>query len=177
MVEVKGTKTLLSCRSITLDKKPVLRAIVIGEVLQIITGKVIVFILKEELIKAAGSLQVFVGQKAGTEATIHSMNEMYNEKNKDAISLADAKNAFNLLNRHSVLHYISSFCPSISAFLKNCYSAPLRLFILGGTETLSKQETTQGDPVSVAIYDIEVTHLIDMLFDILINEKRVREKS
>ena len=82
MVEVKGTKTLLSYRSITLDKKPVLRAIVIGEVLQIITGKVIVFILKEELIKAAGSLQVFVGQKAGTEATIHSMNEMYNEKTR-----------------------------------------------------------------------------------------------
>ena len=28
----------------------------------------------------------------------------------------------------------------------------------------------------MAIYDIEVTHLIDMLFDILINEKRVQVK-
>ena len=42
---------------------------------------------------------------------------------------------------------------------------------VGGTEiTSSKEGTTQGDPISVAIYGIEVTPLINMLTHILSNE-------
>ena len=68
------------------------------------------------------------------------------------------------------MHNISYLCPSIAIFLKNCYSTPSRLFIVGGTEITSREGTTQGDPVSMAIYRIEVTPLIKMLIDILSNE-------
>ena len=98
------------------------------------------------------------------------MSMMYEDENTDGILLVDASNAFNSLNRQSFLHNISYLCPSVAIFVKNCYSTPLRLFIVGGIETTSKEGTTQGDPVSMAIYGIGVTPLINMLIDILSNK-------
>ena len=47
----------------------------------------------------------------------------------------------------------------------------IKIFIGGGTEITSKEGTTQGDPVSVVVYGIGVTLLINMLLiDILSNE-------
>ena len=46
----------------------------------------------------------------------------------------------------------------------------IEIFIGGGTEITSKEGTTQGDPVSVVVYGIGVTLLINMLLiDILSN--------
>ena len=134
-----------------------------------IIGKVIVSVLKEDIISSTGTLQECAGQEAGIEAAIHSMNMMYEDENTEAIMLVDASNAFNSLNRQSFLHNISYLCPSLAIFVKNCYSTPSRLFVVGGTEILSKEGTTQGDPVSMAIYGIGVTPLINMLIDILAN--------
>ena len=120
---------------------------------------VIVSVLKDDVIKCTGTFQVCAGQEAGIEAAIYSMNMMYEDENTDVILLVDAINAFNSLNRQSFLHNISYLCPSIAIFVKNCYSTPSRLFIVGGTEITSREGTTQGDPVSVAIYDIGVTPL------------------
>ena len=62
------------------------------------------------------------------------------------------------LNRHSFLHNISYLCPSLAIFVKNCYSTLSKLFFVGGTEKASKEGTTQGDPVSLAICGIRVTN-------------------
>ena len=48
-----------------------------------------------------------------------------------------------------------------------------KLFIVGGTEITSKEGTTQGDPVSMAIYGIGFTPLINMLINVLPNEHSV----
>ena len=70
----------------------------------------------------------------------------------------------------SYFHNISYLCSSIAIFVKNCYSTPSRPFIGGGTEITSREETTQVDPVSIAIYGVGVTPLIIMLISILSNE-------
>ena len=93
---------------------------------------------------------------------------MYNNENNDALLLIVASNAFNSLNREVFLHDISYMCPAISAFVKNCYNYPSRLFINGGKELKSNKGTAQGDPVSVAIYGIGVTLLIYMLINIVV---------
>ena len=41
-----------------------------------------VSLLKEKIIKKIGYLEVYVRKEAGTEAAIHSTNEMYNKKKK-----------------------------------------------------------------------------------------------
>ena len=95
---------------------------------------------------------------------------MYEDKNTDVILLVDASNTFNSLNRQSFLHNISYICPSIAIFVKNCYNTQSVLFIVGGKEIIWKEGTTKGDPVSMTIYGIGVTPLINMLIDIVSSE-------
>ena len=122
----------------TLDKNPGL--IGLGEVLCRISAKVIVSVLKKDVIKCTGRLQV-----------VHSMNMIYQDEKTDAILLVDASNGFSSLNIQSLLQYISLLSPSIPIFVKSCYSTPSRLFIAGGTEITLREATTQDDPVSMAI--------------------------
>ena len=142
-----------------------------GEILRKIAGKVIASVLKENVIKCTGTLQVCDGKKACIEAAIHSMNMMYKDQNTDAILIVDASKALNSLNRQSFLH-ISHLSPSIVTYVKNCYWTLSRLLIVGGTEITSMEGTTQGDSVSIAIYGIGVTPLTNMLIAILSKECR-----
>ena len=63
----------------------------------------------------------------------------------------DASNAFNSINRNAFLHNITIICPSRAKYVRNCYYASTRLFIIGGGETQSMDGTTQGDPTAMAI--------------------------
>lgn len=67
-----------------------------------------------------------------------------------AVLMADAENAFNSINRKALLHNIRYICPATSTFIRNCYSMPTRLFIIGGQVILSRKGTTQGDPTAMA---------------------------
>ena len=58
---------------IPFDKKHGLRPIGVREVLQRISGKVIMMIFKKDITDAAGPLQLSAGQEAGAEAAIHAM--------------------------------------------------------------------------------------------------------
>ena len=86
---------------IFLDKNAGLRPVGIGEFLRRIAGKVIVLVLKEDVIKCTGMLQVRAGQEVSIEAAFYSMNMIYEDENTGAILLADASNAFNSLNHFS----------------------------------------------------------------------------
>ena len=89
LVETHTIEAFLSCRLIPLDKNPGFRPIGVGEVLRRIAGKVIVSVLKEDVNKYTGTLQVCAGQEAGIEAAIHSINMMYEDENADATLLVD----------------------------------------------------------------------------------------
>ena len=57
----------------------------------------------------------------------------------------DAENAFNSINRKVMLHNLKFICPIIATYIINCYTTPLRLFVVAGREILSSEGTTQGD--------------------------------
>ena len=99
LVETHTIEAFLSCRLMPLEKNPGLRPVGIGEVLQRIASKVIVSVLKEDIINCTGTLQVCSGQEAGIEVAIHSNAMMYEDENTAAILLVDASNAFNLFYR------------------------------------------------------------------------------
>ena len=94
-----------------------------------------------------------MGQEAGTEAAVHSLNSMYNGENNDTVLLVDVSNTFNSLNRELFLHNISYICPATSVFVKNCYNFPSRLFIIGGKELKSNEVSNKVilSPGSVAL--------------------------
>ena len=124
----------------------------IGEVLRRIIGKMVVWVLRPDLQKAAGDLQMCVGQEGGCEAGIHAMHSIFNEDKTHGIIQVDANNAFNTINRKVFMHNMKIICPEISTFVANCYQEPARLFVMGGLEIKSLEGTTQGDPTAMPVY-------------------------
>ena len=164
-------ESLVACRLIPLNKYPGLRPVGVGEVLRSISGKVVMMISKQDVMKATGSLQVFVGKEASNETAIHAVHEIFKDHTIEALLLIDAENEFNAINRTGMLHNISVICPIISTYRSNCYKTLSHLFIIGETETLSSEGNTQGDLTAMAAYALGVTLLIQHLLEITLSNK------
>ena len=107
-------EALLASRLIPLDKHHGLRPIGVGEVLRRTTDKVVVSVLRKDVIASVGSLQVCAGHDAGCEAAVHAMHSIFDEENTEAVLLIDAGNAFNAVNRKVSLHNVRIICPEIA---------------------------------------------------------------
>ena len=140
-----------------------MRPIGVGEVLRRIAGKVVMQIVKKDVTRAAGCLQLCAGQEARSEAAIHAMSDIYENNDTEAVLLVDAENAFNSINRKVLLHNTEYICPELATFIYNCYIIPARLFIIGGKELRLREGTTQGVPTAMATYAIGLTPLLDDL--------------
>ena len=123
----------MACRLIPLNKNSGVRPIGIGEILRRIIGKSNGWILKIDIViqSAAGPLQASTGLKGDAEAAIHTMKDLFESDETDAVILVDASNAFNSLNRAVALHNIQYTCPEFSIILINIYREPSRLIVLG----------------------------------------------
>ena len=150
-VDPIGLMAYTACRLIPLDKCPGVRPIGIGEVSRRIIGKAIMKIAKTNLQKSVGSLQLCAGQDAGCEAAVHSMSHIFKET--EAMIFVDASNAFNRLNRQAALCNSEVVCPTLAPLLINTYRNNSWLFV-GGQCMTSKEGTTQGDPLAMAMYAI-----------------------
>lgn len=160
-VDPSGVKALLNNRLIPLDKNPGVRPIGIGESLRRIIGKAIMTVLKKDIMLAAGVTQVCAGHPAGCEAAIHALRDIFQDMDTDAVLLIDADNAFNRLNRTVALHNVQYTCPPLATIALNFYRTPSRLFVTGGMELSSEEGTTQGCPLSMALYALSVIPLIN----------------
>ena len=150
------------------DKKgnPGVRPIGIGEILRRIIGKVVVGAIRDDIINAAGPLQTCAGLKAGIEASIHAMRQIFDKDDTEALLLVDAENAFNNLNRRAALHNIKELCPAFHRYLANTYQIHAKMIINGREKTdhiLSEEGSTQGDVTAMAMYAIGIRPLIDKL--------------
>ena len=71
--------------------------------------------------EVTGARQLCTGQKAGTEAAIHAVRELFARPDSEGVLLVDAANAFNNINRQVALLNIQQLCPSIATVLTNTY--------------------------------------------------------
>ena len=77
------------------------------------------------------------------------------------------------MNRAVALHNIQYLCPPIATYLLNTYRSPTRLFVSGGGEILSREGTTQGDPLAMHWYSVNTVMLINELSYNITNVKQV----
>ena len=153
---------LIACRLIPLDKKPGVRPIGVCETARRIMGKAIVNVLHQDIRVAAAPLQLCAGQPAGSEAGVYALANVFSSLDSEAVLLVDASNAFNQLNRQQALRNIPVLCPPLACLVTNIYRAAAPLFV-GGEVIYSREGTTQGDPLAMAIFAIAVRPLIDRL--------------
>ena len=162
LVDPDGLAAFVSCRLIALDKCPGVRPIGVGETARRIVGRAISFILRQDVQTAAGPIQLCAGHEGGCEAAVHAMRHVFCSPDTDAMILVDASNAFNSLNRQTALRNIQHLCPPLAKVIINTYRSDIELFIDGET-ILSREGTTQGDPLAMAMYAISTAPLIHRL--------------
>ena len=88
--DASSLEAFLACRLIPLDKNPVLRPIGVAETLKFIAGKVVVSSTCNDIIDSVGPLQICAGHEAGCEALIHTMNNIFQDEQTEAVLLVDA---------------------------------------------------------------------------------------
>ena len=120
-------------------------------------------VVKEDIKKAAGCLQLYAGHETGCKAAIHAMHRIFESNETEAILMVDAENTFHSINRKALLHNIEYLCPVIATFLYNCYAISARLFVIGGKELRSRKGRTHGDLTAMATYALGLTTLLNHL--------------
>ena len=161
-VDPANLAPLLASQLVALDKKPGVRPIEVGNTARRIIAKAIMTTLKDDILDMTGTLQLCAGQTAGCEAAIHAVRHMFNDNECEAVLLVDATNAFNCLNRQTAMRNIRTLCPLFATPVINIYRQKIDLFV-GGEVLESKEGTTQGDPLAMAIYAIATVPLIKRL--------------
>lgn len=163
-VDPNGLTAFTACHLIALDKCPSVRPIGIGETARCIISRAILTTFKDEIQAVADPLQLCAGQEAECEASVHAMRQLFETPEVEATIIVDASIAFNTLNRQNALKNIQHLCPSFSTVLINTYREDVQLHIDGAT-MLSQEGTTQGDPLAMAMYALEIILLIYRLRD------------
>ena len=160
-----------ACRLIPLDKgltkelKPGVRPIGIGEILRRIVGKLLVGVIREDIVDAAGPLQTCCGLRGGIEAAIHAMRLTFEKETTEGLLLVDAENAFNNLNRKTALQNIKQLCPPFYQYLQNTYQEPAKLIIKGDNNheiIYSDEGATQGCVAAMGLYGLGIKPLVEI---------------
>ena len=155
-------RPFIACRLIPLSKNPGVRPIGICDTLRRIMGKAILKVLGPEIQTVAGSAQLCARQPSGCEAAVHAIEDIMSDPSVEGVLMVDARNAFNSLNRAVMLRNLQVICPSFAVPAINFYRSNAELFV--GEETILSQEgTTQGDPLSMAIYALSTLPLISKI--------------
>ena len=109
--------------------------------------------ISEDIQDTAESLQVSARHISGCEAAIHAMRQVFQSQETIGMILVDVSNAFYALNQQVALRNIKNHCPSLVKVLINTYIEYGQLFIDEET-LLSQEDTTQGDPLAMAMFAI-----------------------
>ena len=157
-------------RLVALGKNPGIRPLGIGDIWRRLLAKCNLAVSGPAAKDACGADQLCAGLSAGIEGAIHGMSQTWTES--DAIDrwgflLVDARNAFNEINRISMLWTIRHEWPAGARFAFNCYRHYSPLLCRdpdGHSFTLfSREGVTQGDPLSMFAYGVGILPLIRQL--------------
>ncbi|KAL3613036.1 hypothetical protein CASFOL_043125 [Castilleja foliolosa] len=137
------------------------RPIAIGSVFRRLTAKLGCRAVKEEMAAYLQPHQLGFGTKQGCEAAIHATRSFVMDPanvNSLVVKL-DLRNAFNSLERDSLLSAAKDKVPSLYPFLYQLYGSPSNLFY-DEAQISSQVGAQQGDPLGPLVFSLAIQSVI-----------------
>ena len=171
LVPWASTRALVSNRGLAIDKFPGVRPIGIGHIERRFEAKCLIRVAGLEATEAAGVDQLSAGLPAGIEGAIHAAHQAWiDQANAPDFGFLclDARNAFNEVDRTSMLWTVRHLWPSGARFTFNHYkhwsTVILHDSFAANTISLySATGVTQGCPLAMLIYGLTLLPFIRRL--------------
>lgn len=138
------------------------RPIAVGTTLRRLASKIAVRHILSKLQPRFEPVQLGFGVKGGCEAAVHALRTYLKEGQCEVLLKVDVKNAFNSVNRDTLLAEVKSNTPEIYNYLLHCYADPTKL-MYRSNELSSEVGCQQGDPLGPAIFSLAINPIIQNL--------------
>lgn len=141
-----------------------IRPIAVGCTLRRLVSKIACKTVREEIGNYLNPHQLGFATKGGTESAIHgtrSFVEQNGSSNKVILKI-DFENAFNCIERDTLLHQIQKKSPQLYPYLWQCYSTPSILFF-GNEHISSEVGLQQGDPAGPLGFSLSIHPIVQDL--------------
>ncbi|XP_026456110.1 uncharacterized protein LOC113357059 isoform X3 [Papaver somniferum] len=112
-----------------------------------------------------GNHQYGVGIPCGGESILYAANrflEMHGSDNTKSMLLIDFSNAFNMVDRSTIIREVRTHCPIISRWVEFCYMQPARLYYQEHLLS-STQGVQQGDLLGPLLFALALHPLIEKI--------------
>ncbi|KAJ0183176.1 hypothetical protein K1T71_001152 [Dendrolimus kikuchii] len=106
--------------------------------------------------------QLGFGVKGGCEAAVHSLRTFASRDCCQALLKVDVKNAFNSVNRATLLAQVRDKSPRIFNFIHQCY-CDKSILMYQNHKVFSETGCQQGDPLGPAIFSLAIHPIIEKL--------------
>ncbi|XP_026446662.1 uncharacterized protein LOC113347258 [Papaver somniferum] len=139
-----------------------LRPIAVGTIWRRLCSKIAATSVGSEMANYLGDYQFGVGIPCGGESILHAANkimELKGAQNTITMMLVDFANAFNLVDRTSLISEVRARCPGITRWVEFCYAQPARLYY-NDYILASVIGVQQGDPLGPLLFALVLHPLV-----------------
>lgn len=159
-VNSKITPLLYGANLCALKKKDGgIRPIAVGCTYRRIASKVCCKKIFSKLTDTFQPLQLGFGSKGGCEAAVHALRSFITHNGGEVLLKVDVKNAFNCVDRATLLAEIQNHIPEIYNYLWQCYGLDSKLLYRNHLIN-SCSGCQQGDPLGPAIFSLAIQPII-----------------
>ncbi|KAJ0181588.1 hypothetical protein K1T71_002310 [Dendrolimus kikuchii] len=139
-----------------------IRPIAVGTTYRRLAAKVCCRAIRNRCSSYFTPIQLGFGTKGGCEAAVHSLRSFATTDSCEVILKVDVKNAFNSVNRCTLLSEVKKHFPKIYKFVHQCYNENSYL-VYQNNLIHSATGCQQGDPLGPAIFSLAIHPIIKQL--------------
>ncbi|KAK2402696.1 hypothetical protein QL285_052193 [Trifolium repens] len=144
-----------------------IRPIAVGTIWRRLVSKVAMKGVSKDIAKYLNDFQFGIGISGGAEAILHIVNRVLSQRHSDGsltMLIVDFSNAFNMVDKTTLLREVRGICPSISLWVEFLYGHAARLYI-GNEHIMSATGVQQGDPLGPLLFALVLHPLIHKIRD------------
>lgn len=142
-----------------------LRSIAVGTIWRRLCSKLAATSVTKDMTEYLGTYQFGVGIPCGSEGIMHAANRLLEMKGCESnmtMLLIDFSNAFNLVDRSTLIKEVRAHCPSIARWVEFCYSTPARLYYNDNILS-SATGVQQGDPLGPLLFALVLQLVAELI--------------